>query len=88
MRKGWRSLFSLEKKRLNKKFGKEGTKRSLSPLLLGEPNGVKLQQRFGIKVNSGTAKKGNRLPGDCAAAVMTEVWEKRRDGRLLQDGTR
>ena len=49
-------MLSLEKDRkqlLNKKFFKEGTKRSLRPLLLGESDGIKLLQRFDIQVNSG-----------------------------------
>lgn len=48
MRNSYRSLFSLEKKTLNTKFVKEGTKCSLCPLLIGEPNDIKLQQRLGI----------------------------------------
>ena len=46
-----------------------------------------MQQRFGIYINSGTAKNGNGLPQDCAASVMTEVCENRLDRRLSGGGT-
>lgn len=47
-RNSWRSLFSLQKERLNKKLGKGGNKASLCPTLPGERDGVQLQQRSGI----------------------------------------
>lgn len=68
---------------MNKKSVKEGTKCSLCLLLLGEPNGIKLQQRFDIRVNSGAEWQDSQerewlAPGLCCLCNDTGLGEQAR----------